>query len=75
MQTHGVLPFLAVLPYPLVCDVCLCVSHFTSRRGAGEAGCTNVGRKDLIRYYYHSYGTKFLCWRSSFGEDGKNPTY
>ena len=25
----------------------------------------------LIRYYYHSYGAQFLCWRLSLGEDGK----
>ena len=33
------------------------------------------GGPNLIRYYYHSYGTQFLCWRLSLGEDGKSPTY
>ena len=35
----------------------------------------DVGPKVLIRYYYHSYGAQFLCWRLSLGEDGKSPTY
>ena len=69
------LPFLAVLPYPYWRYVCLCVSHFTPRRGTHEAGFADVGPKVLIRYYNHSYGTQFLFWRLSFGEDGQSPTY
>ena len=38
-------------------------------------GFADVGPKVLIRYYYHSYGAQFLCWRLSLGEDGKSPTY
>ena len=34
-----------------------------------------VGPKVLIRYYYHSYGTQSLCWRLSFKENSKRPTY
>ena len=58
-----------------MCYVCLCVSHFTSRRGSREVGFAAVGPKVLIRYYYHFYGAQFLCWRLSFGEDSKSPTY
>ena len=36
-----------------------------------RTGCADVGPQVLIRYYYHSYGAQFLCWRLSFGEDGK----
>ena len=75
VQAHGVLPFLEVLPYPYVCYICLRVSHFTPWCGSREAGFADVRPKVLIRYYYHSYGAQFLCWRLSFGEDGKSPTY
>ena len=27
----------------------------------------DVGPKVLIRYYYHSYGAQFLCWRLTLG--------
>ena len=58
-----------------MCYLCPCVSHFTPGRGSREADFADVGLKVLIRYYYHSYGAQFLCWRLSFGEDGKSPTY
>ena len=54
---------------------CLCVSDFSPRRGSRRPGFADVGPKVLIRYYYHSYGAQFLCWRLSLGEDGKSPTY
>ena len=63
------------VPYPYVCYICLCVSHFSPRRGSRRPGFADVGPKVLIRYYYHSYGAQFLCWRLSLGEDGKSPTY
>ena len=71
----GSYPSLQGLPYPYVCYVCLCVSHFSSRRGSRRPGFADVGRKVLIRYYYHSYGAQFLCWGLSLGGDGKSPTY
>ena len=71
----GFYPFLHGLPKPYVCYVCLCVSHFSPRRGSRRAGFADVGPKVLIRYYYHSYGAGVLCWRLSLGEDGKSPTY
>ena len=71
----GFYPSLQGLPYPYVCYVCLCVSHFSPRRGSRRPGFADVGRKVPIRYYYHSYGAQFLCWRLSLGEDGKSPTY
>ena len=43
----------------------LCVS-LHSRAWPREAGIADVGPKVLVRYYYHSYGAKFLCWRLSF---------
>ena len=58
-----------------MCYVCLYVSHFTPRHGSRRPGFADLGPKVLIRYYYHSYGAPFLCWRLSFGEDGKSPTY
>ena len=61
------------LPYPYVCYVCLCVSHFSPRRGSRRPGFADVGPKVLIRYYYHSYGAQFLCWRLSLGENGNAP--
>ena len=64
-------PSLQGLPYPYVCYVCLCVSHFSPRRGSWRPGFADVGPKVLIRYYYHSYGAQFLCWRLSLGNDGK----
>ena len=71
----GFYPSLQGLPYPYVCYVCLCVSHFSPRRGSRRLGFADVGPKVLIRYSYHSYGAQFLCWRLSLGEDGKSPTY
>ena len=71
----GLYPSLQGLPYPYVCYVCLCVSHFSPRRGFRRLGFADVGPKVLIRYYYHSYGAQFLCCRLSLGEDGKSPTY
>ena len=35
----------------------------------------DLGPKVLIRYYYDSYGARFLSWRLSLGEDGRSPTY
>ena len=67
----GVYPSLQGLPYPYVCYVCLCVSHLSPRRCSRRPGFTDV----LIRYYYHSYGAQFLCWRLSLGKGGKGPTY
>ena len=58
-----------------MCYVCLYVSHFTPRPGSRRLGFADVGPKVLIRYYYHSYCAQFLCWRLSFEEDGKRPTY
>ena len=58
-----------------MCYVCLYVPHFSSRRGPRRPGFADVGPKVLIRYYYHSYGAQFLCWRLSLGEDGKSATY
>ena len=49
--------------------VCVCL---TSLPGVAPG---DVGPKVLIRYFYHSYGAQFLCWRLSLGEDGKSPTY
>ena len=71
----GFYPSLQGLPYPYVCYVCLCVSHFSPQRGSRRPGFADVGPKVLITYYYCSYGTQFLCWRLSLGEDGKSPTY
>ena len=71
----GFYPSLQGLPYPYVCYVCLCVSHFSPRRGSRRPGFADVGPKVLIRYYYHSYCAQFLWWRLSLGEDGKSPTY
>ena len=71
----GFYPFLQGLPYPYVCYVCLCVSHFSPRRGSRRPGFADVRPKVLIRYYYHSYGAQFLCWCLSLGKDGKSPTY
>ena len=34
----------------------------------GDRAFADVGPKVLIRYYYHSYGTQFLCWRLSLAE-------
>ena len=50
------------------------MSHFTPLRGS-LSGFADVGPEVLIRYYYHSYGARFLCWRLSSGEDGISPTY
>ena len=63
------------LPYPYVCYLCLCVSHFSPRRSSRRLGFSDVGPKVLIRYHYHSYAAQFLCWRLSLGEDGKSLTY
>ena len=71
----GFYPSLPGRPYPYVCYVYLCVSHFSPRRGSRRTGFADVGPKVLIRYYYHSYGAKFLRWRLSLGEDGKSPNY
>ena len=68
-------PSLQGLPYPYVCYVCLCVSHFSPRRGSQRPGFADVGPKVLIRYYYHCYGAQFLCWHLSLGKDGKSHTY
>ena len=69
----GFYPSLQGLPYPYVCYVCLCVSHYSPQRGSRRPGFADVGPKVLIRYYYHSCGAQFLCWRLSWGEDGKSP--
>ena len=70
---HGVLPFLTGFTIPLcVLRMSVCVSRFSP---AWLPGFPDVGPKVLIRYYYHSYGAQFLCWRLSLGEDGKSPTY
>ena len=71
----GFYPSLQGLPYPYVCYVCLCVSHFSPCGGSRRPGFADVGPKVLIRYYHHSYGAQFLCWRLSLGGDGKSPTY
>ena len=71
----GFYPSLQGLLYPYVCYICLCVSHFSPQRGSRRPGFADVGPKVLIRYYYHSYGAQFLCWRLSLGEVGKSPTY
>ena len=52
----------------------VCVS-LQSRAWLPRTGFADVGPKVLIRYYYHSYDTQFLCWRLPLGEDGKSPTY
>ena len=75
VQTHGVLPFLTGFTItPSVLHMSGCVSPL-SPRGSRRPGFANIGPKVLIRYYYHSYGAQFLCWRLSLGEDGKSPTY
>ena len=51
------------------------MSHFAVRRVSRRPDFADVGPKVLIRYYYHSYGAPFLCWRLSLGADGKSPTY
>ena len=51
------------------------VFRFTPGRGSRGPGFDDLGPKVPIRYYYLSYGAQFLCWRLSFGEDGKSPTY
>ena len=58
-----------------MCYVCPYVSHFTPRRGSRRPGFADLGQKAPIRYYYHFYGAQFLCWRLSFEEDSKSPTY
>ena len=58
-----------------MCYICLYVSQFTPRRGSRRAGFADVGPEVLIRYYHHSYGAEFPCWRLSYGQDGKSPTY
>ena len=58
-----------------MCYVCLCVSHFSPGRGSRRPGFADVGPKVLVRYWYHSYGAQFLCWRLSLGKDSKSPTY
>ena len=58
-----------------MCYVCLYVSHFSPCRGSRRLGFADFGPKVLIRYYYHSYGAKSLCYRLTLGEDGKGPTY
>ena len=73
-RSMGFYPSLLGLPYTKVCYVCLCVSHFSPRRGSRRPGFADVGPKLLIRYYDHSYGAQFLWWRLSLGEDGKSPT-
>ena len=74
-RSMGFYPSLQGLPYPYVCYVCLCVSHFSPRCGSRRSGFADIGPKVLIRYYYHSYSAQFPCWRLSLGEDGKRPTY
>ena len=69
----GFYPSLQDLPYPYVCYVCLCVFHFSPRRGSRRPGFADVGPKVLIRYYYHSYGAQFLCWRLSLGARRQKP--
>ena len=54
--------------------VCVCLTSLPCV-APGDLGFADVGPKVLIRYYYHSYGAQFLCWRLSLGEDGKSPTY
>ena len=54
-----------------MCYVCLYVSHFTPQRGSRTPGLADVRPKVLIRYYYHSYGAQFLCWRLSLGKTAK----
>ena len=51
----------------------VCVS-LHSRAWLPWTGFADVRPKVLIRYFYHSYGAQLLCWRLSFGEDGKSPT-
>ena len=54
--------------------VCVCLTSLPGVAPGDRASLTSDG-KVLIRYYYHSYGAQFLCWRLSLGEDGKSPTY
>ena len=54
--------------------ICVCLASLPGR-GSWRPSFADVGPKVLIRYYYHSYGAHFLCWRLSLGEDGKSPTY
>ena len=65
----GFYPSLQGLPYPYVCYVCLCVSHFSPRRGSRRPGFADVGPKVLIRYYYHSCASNFCAgaypWRKT----------
>ena len=73
-------PWGSTLPYrvyhtPMCATyVCVCLTS-TPWRGSRRPGFADVGPKVLIRYYCHSYGAQFLCWRLSLGEDGKSPTY
>ena len=46
----GFYPSLQGLPYPYVCYVRLCVSHFSPRRGSRRPGFADVGPKVLVRY-------------------------
>ena len=56
--------------------VCVCLTSLTGvAPGSRRPGFADVGPEVLIRYYYHSYGAQFLCWRLSLGKDGKSPTY
>ena len=67
------LPFLTGFTIPLsVLRMSVCVS-LPSRHGPGRPGFADVGPKVLIRYYYHSYGSQFLCWCLSFGRRRQKP--
>ena len=54
----GFYPSLQGLPCPYVCYVCLCVSHFSPRRGSRRPGFADVGPKVLILRRLKLHGIK-----------------
>ena len=72
-RSMGFYPSLQGLPYPYVCYVCLCVSHFSPQRGSRRPRFADVGPKVLIRYYYHSYGAKFSVLAPILGGRRQKP--
>ena len=54
-----------------MCYVCLCVSHFSPRRGSRRPGFADVGPKVLIRYYNQSYGANFCAGAYPLGKTAK----
>ena len=70
-RSMGFYPSLQGLPYSYVCYVCLCVSHFSPRRGSRSPGFADVGPKVLIKTITIPMAPNFCAGAYPWGKTAK----